>query len=96
MAESRLDADPIFAALTRPQMLLGVTYDYAIVNLIITTEIFLITKAFSAILVALFVHAIGYVACIREPRIFALWFTKARSCPRIRNYRYWRCNSYHP
>jgi type IV secretion system protein VirB3 len=93
---SNLSADPMFAALTRPQMIFGVTYDYAVFNLIITVEAFLVTKSFWALFVAGVVHAVGYIACIREPRIFELWFMSVRTCPRVRNYRYWRCNSYQP
>jgi type IV secretion system protein VirB3 len=93
---SNLSADPMFAALTRPQMIFGVTYDYAVFNLIITVEVFLVTKSFWALFAALLIHAVGYIACVREPRIFELWFMKVRTCPRVRNYRYWRCNSYHP
>jgi type IV secretion system protein VirB3 len=93
---SKLAQDPIFAALTRPQMVFGVTYDYAVFNLIVTVEIFLITKSFWALAAAAIVHAVGYVACIREPRFFELHIMKVSRCPRVRNYRYWRCNSYQP
>ena len=41
-----LVSDPIFSALTRPQMIGGVTYSYAVFNLIVTVEAFLITKSF--------------------------------------------------
>ena len=44
--------------------------------------------------VALLLHIIGYLACLREPRIFDLWLTKVSRCPRISNWRRWRCNSY--
>jgi type IV secretion system protein VirB3 len=87
---------PIFRALTEPQMFGGVTYNYFILNGIITTEIFLMTRSFWAFGAALIVHSIGYLVCLREPRIFDLWFTKVSRCPRIRNYRLWRCNSYQP
>jgi type IV secretion system protein VirB3 len=93
---TRLAQDPIFAALTRPQMIFGVTYNYAVFNLIATVEIFLLTKSFWALAATAIVHAIGYVACVREPRFFGLWIMKVSSCPRVRNYRYWRCNSYQP
>jgi type IV secretion system protein VirB3 len=93
---TRLAQDPIFAALTRPQMVFGVTYDYAVFNLIVTVEIFLITKSFWALAAAALVHAFGYVACVREPRFFELWIMKVSRCPRVKNYRYWRCNSYSP
>ena len=91
-----LDNDPIFAALTRPQMVAGVTYPYAIFNLIVTVEAFLITKSFWTLLIAVGVHGIGYLGCLREPRFFDLWIAKVSRCPRVRNYRFWRANSYTP
>ncbi|MDC7684573.1 type IV secretion system protein VirB3 [Asticcacaulis sp. BYS171W] len=87
---------PVFRALTQPQMFAGVTYSYFIINGVITTEAFLITRSFWAFGVALLVHIIGYLACLREPRLFDLWFTKVSRCPRIRNFKFWRCNSYQP
>ncbi|MGA9657893.1 MAG: type IV secretion system protein VirB3 [Asticcacaulis sp.] len=86
----------VFKALTQPQMFAGVTYSYFIINAVVTTEAFLITRSFWAFGVALLVHVVGYLACLREPRIFDLWLTKVSRCPRIKNYRFWRCNSYHP
>jgi type IV secretion system protein VirB3 len=91
-----LASDPIFVALTRPQMLGGVTYGYAVFNLIITIEAFLVTKSFWALPVALLVHFIGYAGCLRDPRFFDLWLTKVRTCPRIRNHRFWSTNAYQP
>jgi len=87
---------PVFKALTQPQMFAGVTYSYFIINAVVTTEVFLITRSFWAFAVSVVIHAIGYLACLREPRVFDLWMTKVQRCPRIRNWRYWRCNSYHP
>ena len=87
---------PVFKALTQPQMFAGVTYSFFIVNGIVTTEAFLISRSFWAFGVALVVHVIGYLACLREPRIFDIWMTKVQRCPRVRNWRKWRCNSYHP
>lgn len=85
---------PIHRALTRPQMFAGVTYSFFVINGIATTEAFLVTRSFWALLVALIVHAIGYVACLREPRIIDLWMARVSRCPRVRNWRLWRCNSY--
>ena len=45
---------------------------------------------------ALIVHLVGVIMCLREPRAFDLWLTKVGKTPRIRNYRIWRCNSYRP
>jgi type IV secretion system protein VirB3 len=87
---------PIFRALTQPQMFAGVTYSFFIVNGVVTTEAFLMTRSFWALAVALVVHGIGYVACLREPRIFDLWLARVSRCPRVGNWRRWRCNSYAP
>ncbi len=91
-----LTKTPVFRALTRPQMFGGVTYSYFIINAAVTTEAFLITRSFLALPVALIVHGIGYIACLREPRIFDLWLTKVSRCPRVLNWARWGCNSYTP
>jgi len=91
-----LHRDPVFTALTKPQMFAGVTYSYFVINAVVTLEAFLLTKSFAALLVAVVMHAIGYIACLREPRFFDLWITRGRTCPRIPNYSFWRCNSYRP
>lgn len=87
---------PVHRALTRPQMFAGVTYSFFIINAAVTTEAFLITKSFWALPVALLVHAIGYFASLREPRVFDLWITKVSRCPRVKNWQHWGCNSYAP
>ena len=87
---------PVFRALTQPQMFAGVTYSYFIINGVVTTEAFLIARSFWVFAVALGMHGVGYLACLREPRIFDLWLTRVRTCPRVRNHAIWRCNSYRP
>lgn len=87
---------PMFRALTRPQMFAGVTYSYFIINLLVTTELFLTTRSFWALPAALVVHGAGYLACLREPRVFDLWLTKVSRTPRVRNWKRWGCNSYAP
>ncbi len=74
----------------------GVTYSYFVINAAVTTEAFLITRSFLALPVALVVHAAGYLACLREPRIFDLWLTRVSRCPRVANWARWGCNSYSP
>ena len=91
-----LDRDRVFVALTRPQMFAGVTYSYFVANAVVATELFLIFHTVWALLVAGIVHAAGVVLCVREPRFFDLWLTRAGRCPRIRNHAIWRCTSYRP
>ncbi len=87
---------PLFRALTRPQMFAGVTFNFFVINAALTTEIFLLTRSFLALPAALLIHAVGYLLCLREPRIFDLWLTKVSRCPRVRNWKRWGCNSYLP
>jgi type IV secretion system protein VirB3 len=91
-----LTRDPVFTALTRPQMFGGVSYSFFVLNMVLTTEAFLITKSFWALVAALALHLFGYVACKREPRWLDLMILRASRCPRVKNYAHWRCNSYAP
>jgi type IV secretion system protein VirB3 len=91
-----LERDPLFVALTRPQMFAGVTYSYFVANAIIATELFLIFKSVWALVAALVVHLVGVLACLREPRFFDLWLARLSRCPRVRNHKIWQCNSYRP
>ncbi len=91
-----LERDTVFVALTRPQMFAGVTYTWFVANAVLSTELFLVFRSAWVILLALIVHAVGVLACLREPRFFDLWLTRVGRCPRVRNHAIWRCNSYRP
>ncbi|KEZ16902.1 Type IV secretory pathway, VirB3 component precursor [Sphingobium yanoikuyae] len=89
-----LKRDTVFVALTRPQMFAGVSYNYFIINAILTTELFLLFKSAWVIAVALPVHFAGMALSLREPRFLDLWIVRVSRCPRIRNHAVWGCNSY--
>lgn len=91
-----IERDPVFVALTRPQMFAGVTYSYFIVNGVVATELFLIFHSAWVLVAAVGIHLVGMVLSVREPRIFDLWLARVRHCPRVRNHAIWRCNSYRP
>lgn len=91
-----LRRDTVFVALTRPQMFAGVTFTFFVINAIVAVELFLVFRAWWVLLVAAALHVVGMAASLREPRIFDLWLTRARTCPRVKNYRLWGCNSYRP
>lgn len=93
---SDIDRDHVFVALTRPQMFAGVTYSYFTANAVVATELFLVFKSIWVVAVALVVHLAGVMLCVREPRFFDLWLTRVGRCPRVRNHKIWRCNSYRP
>ncbi len=91
-----LDHDPVFIALTRPQMFAGVTYSYFTVNAVVAAELFLLFKSAWVLLAAVLIHLAGVVLCVREPRFFDLWLARVSKCPRIKNHSIWQCNSYRP
>lgn len=91
---AHLKRDTLFVALTRPQMFAGVTYSYFVLNGILAAELFLIFKSFWALGIALIIHVAGVLICLHEPRAIDLWLTRAMRCPRVKNYRFWQCNSY--
>ena len=92
----QLDRAPLFTALTRPQMFAGVTYSYFIINAVIAAELFLVFRSIWVLPLALIIHGVGMLLCLREPRIIDLWLTRIGKCPRVRNHKIWRCNSYRP
>lgn len=91
-----LERDTLFVGLTRPQMFAGVTYSIFVANVVIATELFLVFKSLWVVAAALVLHGAGMLLCLKEPRIFDLWLARVSKCPRIKNYRIWRCNSYRP
>jgi type IV secretion system protein VirB3 len=91
-----VERDAVFVALTRPQMFAGVTYSYFVANAVLATELFLVFRTMWALAIALVVHLAGVLLCLREPRFFDLWLTRAGRCPRVRNHKLWQCNSYRP
>lgn len=91
-----LEPSTVFVALTRPQMFAGVTYSFFIINAIIAAELFLIFKSIWVIVLALVLHLVGAILCLREPRFFDLWIVRASRTRRIKNYALWTCNSYRP
>lgn len=93
---AELKGDVVFGALTRPQMFAGVTYGYFVMNAIVTAELFLLTKSFWVLLASVFIHLAGTMACLKEPRIFDIWFVRISRTPRVKNWAMWRCNSYRP
>lgn len=58
---------PVHRALTRPQTFGGVTYSFFVINMAVTTELFLMNKSFGALPAAALIHGAGYLV-VREKR----------------------------
>ena len=71
-ADQQLLAEPLFVGATRPPMRWGVTYSALLVNLMVTMEAFLATRNLLMLLVALPLHGLCVLLCLRDARIFDL------------------------
>jgi len=73
----RLQSDPLFQGLTRPTMIMGVSYMYFVINAAMSMIVFINTQSFMALFVAApIVHMIGYLICLKEPRAIELFLVK--------------------
>jgi type IV secretion system protein VirB3 len=74
----------------------GVAYPALLLNLVVTMEIFLVTKNLLTLLIAIPVHGICALLCARDARFFDLLFLWAatRLPAYFGNVRYWRASSY--
>jgi len=91
-----LTMDPLFVAVTRPPMRWGVTFSALLVNLVVTMEMFLLTKNLLTLLIAIPIHGLCALLCLRDARFFDLMVVWARTrLPAyMRNIRTWRASSY--
>jgi type IV secretion system protein VirB3 len=95
-ATSGLIQDLLFGALTRPAMRWGVTYSAIIGNIVLTMELFLLSKKLLLILIALPVHGVCMLLCAREARFFdlAVLWAQTRLPGLIRSVHFWRASTY--
>lgn len=89
-------ADPLFVGLTRPPMLLGVSYLFFLANVFIAMIGFIATSDIRFVAMALPIHMIGRYFCSKEPLFIELYRIKADKCSRCVNRFYHGANSYDP
>jgi type IV secretion system protein VirB3 len=87
--------DPLFAGKTRPPMYAGVTLSFFAFNLIVMTVFLLGSGSLIPLLIGFpLVHVIGYLFCLKDPRIFDILWAKGRKTSRCVNRKLWGGNSY--
>lgn len=101
MSDSRNEGvvyDPLFVGMTRPAMTMGVTFAALILNVMITLEMFLVTKNLLWLLIFVPIHGMFWLVCKNEPRFFDLLFLwgRTRGPGIVGNVRFWKSNSYSP
>lgn len=93
---SEMTPDPVFLGLTRPAMLFGVTQSFFVINAVLCMTGFLASGSFTPLFIGgPLLHGLGYLACLRDPRTFDIWFVRSRFLKCL-NRAYWGANSYDP
>ncbi len=93
---NEIKADPLFVGLTRPPMLFGVSYNFAVINAILSMFLYIMTSDFTYFAMMFPMHFLGYYLCSKEPLFIELILNKNQNCPRCWNYAYHKGNSYDP
>jgi len=90
--------DPLFVGATRPPTRWGVTYAALVVNLVLTMEVFLLTKNLLTLLLAVPIHGVSALLCARDARFFelAILWAQTRLPALAGNFRFWRASSHSP
>lgn len=96
MSEQRTARDPLVVGMTRPILLLGVTYSYFVIEAVGATVLFLMGNNLLYLLTILPLHSVGVVLCKWEPRFFDILFRAAQHARPVRNRLWHRCNVYIP
>jgi type IV secretion system protein VirB3 len=86
---SRLSSDPVFQGLTRPTMVLGVSYMYFVANASICLVTFINMQSFFVLLVvAPAIHTLGYLICLKEPRAMEMLLVRMKKGNKCINKRF--------
>ena len=95
MKENNLQTYPLFVAMTRPPMMLGVTQTFFVMNFVPCFCFLLISKSITISLgIFVILHVVGVLGCAKDNSFFEIFLGKySFSCP---NKQIWGCNSYDP
>lgn len=75
----RLSSDPLFQGLTRPTMILGVSYMFFVANATVCLIFFINMQSFVVlVVVAPTVHLLCYLICLKEPRAMEMFLVKMK------------------
>ncbi|MDD2840098.1 MAG: VirB3 family type IV secretion system protein [Rickettsiales bacterium] len=96
MASGRIGNDSLFLGLTRPSMILGVTYIFAGMNALASLMLFVLTSNFVYLLVVLpTLHGIAYLICLKEPLTLEMLIMKTSNFMKCKNRSFYEgTNSY--
>ena len=91
----QLTISPVFKALTRPALIMGVDHDYMIYMSLLVVIAFIFSGSILSLLLVVPLYALGWVLCQIDPFIFKLIWVNA-SVGSTKNKVIWGCQSYAP
>ena len=95
MEEIALNSNPIFGALTRPAMTGGVTFEYHMMNLMMSMCAFIgLGILYGFIFFPLYVF--GWLICRYDMHFFTICSKRILSLPQMPNIHLWRVRAYEP
>ncbi len=86
---------PLFVALTRPPMFMGVTLEYFAIAGMVAMGLFIGLGNPLYLMAYLPLHVLGWLVCHYDPNGFRVLLTSLECLP-VPNRRYWGCQSYDP
>lgn len=89
-----MKSDPLFVGLTRPTLFLGVSMEFAMLNMLVSIVMFIQKSDFRILPIAALIHAVGYILTFKEPRFMKLYLTKFQNFNKCPNKSFYGANSY--
>lgn len=86
--------DPLFIGMTRPPMIAGVTFLFMGMNAFTVAFIYVIAKNPLILLLMLPIHGVGYLLCLKDPRLLDVIVKRAQKSSGVPNVKYWAGKSY--
>lgn len=81
----KVKSDPLFLGLTRPPLIFGVSYMFAVLNIMVCLMYFVMSSDFKVVLFGIFFHGIGYLLALKEPLAIEILLAKTQKCNKCRN-----------
>lgn len=95
MQQEAIVTHPVYVAMTRPPMFLGITLSYLTFAVLLSLLIFMPTHSLKYALVYIPLHIFGWIGCKLDVNYFNVLFKKTDCFPVI-NKKIWGCQSYEP
>jgi type IV secretion system protein VirB3 len=88
MSDGKLQTDPLFLGLTRPAMILGVSFMFFVLNSLTGIMIFVMTSSFIIVPVCVVFHIFGMLLAKKEPLAIEMLLLKIQRFNRCPNRAY--------